>query len=74
MIQAHYSPYCICTSCGNRAFWDSLTAMSDVQILQHAKGREMTNEQKELIEMIGERVKEREKLESWNEMVKGEAS
>ncbi len=69
MIIGHYSPYCICTSCGNRAFWDSLTAMTDKQILQHVEGRVMDEKQEKIIEMIRERIK----LESWNECMKGEA-
>jgi hypothetical protein len=61
-----YSPYCLCRYCGNHAFWTGLSAMSDKQILQRAKGRAMTEEQVKLIESL--------KLKVWNSWAKGEAS
>ena len=66
MITAHYSPYCLCRSCCDHAFWDSLTAMTDMQILQRVKGREMDEKQKKMIAVIELRV--------WNESMKGKAS
>jgi hypothetical protein len=62
--QSVYSPFCLCRFCSNHAFWSSLSAMSDVQILERAKGRAMTEEQEKFIESI--------KLRVWNASAKGE--
>ena len=63
MMIGHYSPYCICTSCGNHAFWSSLSAMSDMQIVERAKGRNMNEKQEKMIADIEMRL--------WNSMTKG---
>lgn len=64
MIHAHYSPYCLCHSCTDRAFWECLPYMTDQEILQHAKRRVMDERQKKLVAMVELRV--------WNKLVKGE--
>jgi hypothetical protein len=59
-----YSPYCLCHSCADHAFWSSLSAMTDKQIVERAKGRVMTEEQEKLIESVKVRV--------WNSCMKGD--
>lgn len=60
-----YSPYCLCRHCSNHAFWSSLSAMTDQQIVQRAKGRVMTDEQQKTLAEIELRV--------WNSWAKGKA-
>ena len=63
MNTAHYSPYCLCASCSRQTFYTMAKSALDVQ--------EYTKRAR-VYELREEMLKEREKLESWNMMAKGE--
>ena len=65
MITAHYNPYCLCSACSRQTFYTMARSALDAQ--------EYTKRAR-VYELREEMLKERERLESWNMMAKGEGS
>lgn len=72
MITAHYSPYCLCSSCSAHTFFElARSVFGDEQFVKLSGRYKLNEKQREKIADITREIEEK-KLESWNMMAKGE--
>jgi hypothetical protein len=74
MIQAHYTPYCLCSSCSTHTFFElGRSALGDEQFVKRAERYRLNDEQRSVIVGITRGLEEK-KLVEWNKMAKGEGA
>jgi len=73
-MNAHYTPYCLCSACSIRTFFElGRSAIGDEQFVKLSGRYKLNDEQRSVIVGITRELEEK-KLESWNMMAKGEGA
>ena len=74
MIQAHYSPYCLCSSCSAHTFFElGRSVFGDEQFVKRSVMYRLNEKQREKIAEIAIELEEK-KLVEWNSWAKGEGA